>query len=157
MDRQSETNIPLPQLRWRGIKIGKGFIAACHWPRCPVSNDNFKHVRKCYCFSFFLRNFCLMKCLVKCEMRNVICMPIVTLCICHVRTQWGCWNRARVMGPREGGLESLSYWGRDKMDAISQTPFSNAFSWMKMLEYWLTFHWSLFLRLQLTISQHWFR
>ena len=51
----------------------------------------------------------------------------------------------------------LTHWGRDKMDAISQTPFSNAFSWMKMFEYRLKFHWSLFLRVQLTISQHWFR
>ena len=51
----------------------------------------------------------------------------------------------------------LTHWGRDKMDAISQTSFSNAFSWMKMFEYRLKFHWSLFLRVQLTISQHWFR
>ena len=29
----------------------------------------------------------------------------------------------------------LTHWGRDKMDAISQTTFSNAFSWMKMLEF----------------------
>ena len=27
------------------------------------------------------------------------------------------------------------YWGRDKMAAISQTTLSNAFSWMKMLEF----------------------
>ena len=26
---------------------------------------------------------------------------------------------------------TLTHWGRDKMDAISQTPFSNAFSWLK--------------------------
>ena len=37
---------------------------------------------------------------------------------------------------------SLTHWGRDKMDAISQTTLSNAFSWMKMLEFRLTFHWS---------------
>ena len=34
----------------------------------------------------------------------------------------------------------------DKMDAISQTTFSNAFSWMEKLDFWLKFHWSLFLR-----------
>ena len=51
----------------------------------------------------------------------------------------------------------LTYWGRDKMAAISQTTFSNGFSWMKMLEFRLRFHWSLFLRFQLTIIQHWFR
>ena len=51
----------------------------------------------------------------------------------------------------------LTHWGRDKMDTISQTTFSNAFSWMKMFEYWLKFHWNLFLMVQLTIFQHWFR
>ena len=43
------------------------------------------------------------------------------------------------------------------MDAISQTKLSNAFLWMIMLELWLKFYWSLFLRVQLTIFQHWFR
>ena len=51
----------------------------------------------------------------------------------------------------------LTHWGRDKMAAIFLTTFSNAFSWMKMLEFLLRFHWSLFLRVQLTIFQHWFR
>ena len=46
---------------------------------------------------------------------------------------------------------------RQKMDAISQTTFSNEFSWMKIFEFRLKFHWSLFLRFQLTIFQHWFR
>ena len=49
------------------------------------------------------------------------------------------------------------HWGRDKMPAIFQTTFSNTFSWMKMYEFWLKFHWSLFLRVKLTIIQHWFR
>ena len=51
----------------------------------------------------------------------------------------------------------LTHWGRDKIDAISQTTFSNAFSWMKMHEFRLRFHWSLFLRFELTIFQYWFR
>ena len=51
----------------------------------------------------------------------------------------------------------LTHWGWDKMDAISQTTFWSAFSWMKMFEFLLQFHWSLFLRVQLTIFQHWFR
>ena len=51
----------------------------------------------------------------------------------------------------------LGYWGRNKMDTISQTTFWSAFSWMKMFEFWLKFHWSLFLRVRLTIFQHWFR
>ena len=52
---------------------------------------------------------------------------------------------------------SLTHWGRDKMDAISQTTFSSAFSWKKIFEFRLKFHWSLFLRVQLTLFQHWFR
>ena len=53
--------------------------------------------------------------------------------------------------------QALTHWGRDKMAAFSQMTLSNAFSWMKILEFWLKFHWSLFLRVQLTIFQHWFR
>ena len=52
---------------------------------------------------------------------------------------------------------SLTHWDGDKMAAISQTMFSNAFSWMKNCEFCLRFHWSLFLRVQLTIFHHWFR
>ena len=50
--------------------------------------------------------------------------------------------------------DSLTHRGRDKMDAISQTTFWSA---LKMFEFRLKFHWSLFLRVQLTIFQHWFR
>ena len=55
------------------------------------------------------------------------------------------------------GKPILTHWGRDKMAAISQTTHSNAFSWMKMYAFRLRFHWSLFLRVQLTIIQHCFR
>ena len=51
----------------------------------------------------------------------------------------------------------LTHWGRDKMDAISQTTCSSAFSWMKMSEFRLKSHWRLFLRVELTIIQHCFR
>ena len=50
----------------------------------------------------------------------------------------------------------LTHWARDKMAAISQT-FSNAFSCIKMYEFRLKFHWSLFSKVQLTIFHHWFR
>ena len=50
----------------------------------------------------------------------------------------------------------LTHWGRDKMDGISQTTFSSAFSWMKMFEFQLKFQWHLFLRVQSIIFQHWF-
>ena len=51
----------------------------------------------------------------------------------------------------------LTHWGRDEMAAILHTTFSNAFSWMKMFDFRLKCHWILFLMVQLTISQHWFR
>ena len=66
------------------------------------------------------------------------------------------WTLTRIRWLRhtEG---KLIHWGRDNMAVISQTTFSNAFSWMKIYEFWLIFHWSLFPRGQLTIFQHWFR
>ena len=42
----------------------------------------------------------------------------------------------------------------DKMALISQTIFSNAFLWMKSFVFWLKYHWSLFVGVQLT--QCWF-
>ena len=57
----------------------------------------------------------------------------------------------------ESYLLPLTHWDRDKMAAVSQKTLSNAFSWMKMLEFRLRFHWSLYLRVLLTIIQHWFR
>ena len=51
----------------------------------------------------------------------------------------------------------LSHWGWDKMVAISQTTFSNAFSWLKMYWFQLKFHWRLSPMVQVTIFQHWVR
>ena len=51
----------------------------------------------------------------------------------------------------------LTHWGRDKMAAIFQTTFTNAFSWMEMYNLRLSFHWSLFPGVQLTIFHRWFR
>ena len=51
----------------------------------------------------------------------------------------------------------LSHWCRDKMAVIFQTTSLNAFSWMKMYELRLRFHWSLFLSVELTLFHQWFR
>ena len=51
----------------------------------------------------------------------------------------------------------LTHWGRGKMAAISQTTLSNDLALMKRFEFRSRFHWNLFLRVQLTISEHWFR
>ena len=50
-----------------------------------------------------------------------------------------------------------THWGREKMAVIFQTTFSNAFSSMKIFEFRLKLHWSLFLRVRLTVFHHWFR
>ena len=70
------------------------------------------------------------------------------------------WPVTRKMFPFDDVIMDnvmLTHWGRDKMDAIFQTTFSNAFLWMKTYEFRLRFHWSLFARFQLTIIQLWFR
>ena len=43
----------------------------------------------------------------------------------------------------------------NKMTAISQTLFSNAFSWMTSFVFWFKLSWSLFLRVRLAMRQHW--
>ena len=54
-------------------------------------------------------------------------------------------------------LKSLTQWGRYKVAAISQMTHSNALCRMKMFEFWLKFHWNMFLGVELTTIQHWFR
>ena len=50
----------------------------------------------------------------------------------------------------------LTHWGRDKMATISQTVFSDTFLRMKSFVFWLKFHLSLLLRVQLMITHYWF-
>ena len=54
-------------------------------------------------------------------------------------------------------VTTITHTPIDKMAAISQATFSDAFSRMKNFVFWLEFHWSLFLRVQSRGSQHWFR
>ena len=68
-----------------------------------------------------------------------------------------CYYSCQLMFTSAQSVTTLTHWGRNKMAAVSQTALSNAFSWMIILEFRLRFHWSLFLRVQLTIIQHWFR
>ena len=53
--------------------------------------------------------------------------------------------------------QNLNSSSLDKMAAVSQAMFSDAFPWMKSFIFWLEFHWRLFLRDHLTITQYWFR
>ena len=84
--------------------------------------------------------------------------------------QWNGWCVGAKLGTNEMGDQwdgdktwnlsckviPLTHWGRNKMTAISKTTFPKAFSWMKFDDFRLIFHWSLFLRLELTIFLHWF-
>ena len=54
------------------------------------------------------------------------------------------------------GNPTLTHLPLDKLAAISQTIFLGAFSWMKSFVFRSEFLWSLSLRVQLTINQHWF-
>ena len=51
---------------------------------------------------------------------------------------------------------TVTHWGRDKMATNFLTTFLNAFFLMKKYQFWLQFHWLLFLKLrvQLTLCQH---
>ena len=94
----------------------------------------------------------------------------VVICRQHERHREQIWNRTRdwhwtitsILIPywirrQTNKWNGLTHLPLDKMAAISQTIFSDAFSWMKSFLFWLKFHWSLFLRVQLTVIQHWFR
>ena len=52
-------------------------------------------------------------------------------------------------------LDNISHWGWDKMAAIFQTTYSNAFSWIKMYEFRLRFHWNFFIMFELIIFHRW--
>ena len=51
----------------------------------------------------------------------------------------------------------LTHLPLDKMASISQLILWDAFAWVTSFVFWLKFHWSLFLIVQLTMSQYWFR
>ena len=83
--------------------------------------------------------------------------PIIHLLVVCYLSYWQKNKMARILCRQHFNGINLTHWGQDKMDAIFQTTFSNGFSWMKMYEFQLKFHWSLFLGVQLAISQYWFR
>ena len=77
-------------------------------------------------------------------------------CICwwpvvlgYLQAQW--WPSSALVP------EGLTHWGQDKMVTIFQTTYSNEFCWIKIYEFRIKYYLCLFLVVQLTISQHWFR
>ena len=69
--------------------------------------------------------------------------------ICSRYCHWSVWNSRITLCDTLLGF-CLTHWGWDKITTISHTSFSNAYSWIKMFEFQLKFHWSLFPRAQLT-------
>ena len=68
----------------------------------------------------------------------------------HQRKYWNALTVGR-------GLDDDGYSCNHRAVPPSEMTSWNAFSWMKLYEFRLKFHWSLFLRVQLTIFQHRFR
>ena len=90
-----------------------------------------------------------------------LCLPRILLLILSISIHIS-WSLSIFlscpMGPQgDISCDAFNSSPSGQMAAISQTTLSNTFSWLKMLEFWLKFHWSLFLRVKLTIFQHWFR
>ena len=84
--------------------------------------------------------------------------PICSLILYHFTIDHGYpWYTGMTYNGFSVKFWNWNIWARDKRDAILQTTFSNAISWKKMFDFRLKFHRSLFLNVQLTIFQHWFR
>ena len=109
-------------------------------------------------------NFYWRKCIWKSHLQNAIQSKQLYHIMVTCRTEWlkprvhvwrsSCWascmgllhhrryktihvlSRWYVYAPTQELLWCLlTHWGRDKMDTISQTTFSSAFSWMKIFEF----------------------
>ena len=104
--------------------------------------------RTAYIFIAVLKRYC-----------QVHCSPhvmLVTLFCCFVLTILGALGAPKCDLFIHISQGWLTHFPLDKMASFSQTIFSDAFSWMTGFVFWLKFRRSLFLRVQLTISQHWF-
>ena len=89
---------------------------------------------------------------LRCHDAHVISLMLLNL-ICNM-----CWKiTITELLPHIPGAKELTHRGWDKMAAIFQTTYSNAYFWMKIYAFRLKFHWSLLLPFQLTIFQHWVR
>ena len=84
-------------------------------------------------------------------MPNAISYALSLNLFCIPRISSQQWSRLSVR-------QQAITWASVDKHIVAETkwpPFCSAFSWMKIYEFWLKFHWSLFLVVQLTISQHW--
>ena len=102
-----------------------------------------------------LRKWLMTHPTLRCPLNRIMMMCLINDCVNWMKIT-ACMASCSFISLQRP-MNVLTHWGRDKMDAILQPTFSNAFSWMKMYQFRLRFHWSLFPRVKLTIFQHWFR
>ena len=154
-------------------------VLLTHWPQGNVTDS--------WCAVFKHTFLWLMSCtfpvkLKRCMHQNLVCdkstlvqmmawcrqaashhlnQMSTNLCLWHFMTPPGhnklMINREWLKFYRLTPSHYLNTLRSRQIDAISQTTLWNAFSWMKMFEFRLKCHWSLFPRVQLTIFQHWFK
>ena len=79
--------------------------------------------------------------------KRLVLAPRYQHILCNVAEIWLLVHAILLL--KEGELTHLPL---DKM-----TIFSGAFSWMKIFVFWLKPHWSLFVMVLLTKTQHWYR
>ena len=84
-------------------------------------------------------------------------LNVLTLLVLRLECSGRTLVNTMVVDALAPGIMILTHLPLDKMAASSQTIFSDAFSWMKTFIFWSKFHWSLFLTVQFTITQYWFR
>ena len=123
---------------------------SCHW---PVT---------CY---YYLKHISIFMtwCLCHCHLSYYNGLRRHEYPHCHSSPPYSHALCSRVRLPPSGQDDTesvyllLTHWDRDKMDVIPQAIYQNAVSLKKMFEFWFKFHWSLYIRVQITIFQHWFR
>ena len=84
------------------------------------------------------------------------------------RNLWICWRNPDITTPTPSKTQLCLFYGvyyRSSFNTLRlrqngyhlQTTYSDAFSGIERCIFVCKFHWSLFLRCQLTLSHHWFR
>ena len=125
---------------WTKLMRSQKLVQVMAWFRQAPSN----HLSQCW--SRFMSPYGI----ARPESVNRLGHPDSSTFLCWQPMNIFSWNTCYVCW-----LKHISPW--TKWPPFWQTTFWNAFSWMKSFVFWIEFHWSVFLRVQLTITQHWFR
>ena len=88
----------------------------------------------------------------RCQWSIKSCSAQPRICKCVLKKFWPEAPLCQMQWANNG-LMLINSCPLDKIAAVSQRIFPYAISWMKSFLFWIRFHWSLFLRVQLT-TQH---